>query len=482
MTPLDGINAQLTNPATFTEGCYAHKELPLFGYSLKTEKGGKQAGMTFKAYAEAPSEANRKCVHETLVTKSEFMMMDYQPPTLTELLWYADAEGYYEAEEDCEIEMGLGVYGSAKLFIDGKLLIDNATKQTKGTLFFNCGTIEEKGILPVKKGQTYHIKVEFASAPTSKLEQGKNVLVGGGAFRLGGCKVIVAEEEVKHAAALSKEFDQVIICAGLNADWEGEGADRDSMELPGHMNALIAAVSAANPSTIVCMQSGTPVGMPWVDGVKGLIHAWYGGNETGNAIADVLFGNTNPSAKLPLSFPKRIQDNPAFLNYVTERGRVLYGEDVFIGYRWYEQLDLPVLFPFGHGLSYTTFSYSSLSVTKTPGTEESKLTISVKLTNTGSVAGAEVVQVYISQKAPSIRRPFKELKGFKKVFLEKGESKIVEIVLETKYAASFWDELRDAWVVEKDEFEVLVGGSSAVETKFETAKFEVEKAFWWNGL
>ena len=263
----------------------------------------------------------------------------------------------------------------------------------------------------------------------------------------------------------------------LQADWEGEGADRQSMSLPGHMDALITAVSASNPNTVVVMQSGTPVGMPWVSSVKGLIHAWYGGNETGNAIADVLFGNVNPCAKLPLSFPKRVQDNPAFLNYVTERGRVLYGEDVYVGYRWYEQLDLSVLFPFGHGLSYTTFSYSDLAVSKT----DTEVQVSLKLTNTGSISGAEVVQVYVSQKNPSIRRPIKELKGFKKVMLEKGESKAVEIVLETKYAASFWDELRDAWVVEKDQFEVIVAGSSDVKDALRGA-FEIEKTFYWKGL
>ncbi len=214
---MDGINAQLTTPASFTEGCYAHKELPILGYFLKTDKG--VPGMTFKAYTGPPSDPERKLVHETTVLKSEFMMMDYQPPNTTDPLWYADSEGYLTAEEDCDFEFGLGVYGSAKLFIDGKLIIDNATKQTKGTMFFNCGTIEEKGILTLKKGQIYHLKVEFGSAPTSLLEQGKNVLVGGGAFRLGGAKVINADEEVKHAAAMAKDFEQVIICAGLNVSF-----------------------------------------------------------------------------------------------------------------------------------------------------------------------------------------------------------------------------------------------------------------------
>jgi len=263
----------------------------------------------------------------------------------------------------------------------------------------------------------------------------------------------------------------------LKSDWESEGTDRQIFGLPGHMDALISAVSAANPSTVVVIQSGTPVAMPWVSSVNALVHAWYGGNETGNAIADILFGNVNPSAKLPLSFPKRIQDNPAFLNYRTERGRTLYGEDIYVGYRWYEMLELPVLFPFGHGLSYTSFEFTGLKVEKKDGI----LSTSIHVKNTGDVAGAEVVQVYISQKNPSIKRPVKELKGFKKVFLEKGEEKVVEVSIELKYAASFWDEIRDAWVMEKDTFEVIVANTSAGEGELR-GSFEIETTSWWNGL
>lgn len=143
-------------------------------------------------------------------------MMDYYNPNLKSLLWYADIEGSFTAEEDGDYELGLGVYGTAKLFVDGNLLIDNESKQTKGTMFFSCGTVEEKGILPVKKGQTYQIKVEFASAPSCKLDQGSNVLFGGGAVRIGGAKVIDADQEVRHATALAEKAEQVIICAGLN--------------------------------------------------------------------------------------------------------------------------------------------------------------------------------------------------------------------------------------------------------------------------
>lgn len=475
ITPFSGISAQLTSPPTFTEGCYAHKELPLLGYFLTTATN--EQGVIFKAYDLPSSNPARRCVDEITLQKTDFLLMDYDPPGISDPIWYADIEGSLIADQDCVYELGLGVYGTAQLFVNDELLIDNLSKQTKGTMFFNCGTIEEKGRVEMKKGEKYTFRIEFGSAPTCKLERGHNVLFGGGAVRLGGCRVVDPDEEVRYAAMLAGEHDQVVVCAGLNADWETEGADRENMDLPGHMDALIAAVSAANPSTVVVMQSGTPVAMPWIDSVKGLVQAWYGGNETGNAIADVLFGSVNPSAKLPLSFPKRVQDNPSFVNYVTERGRTLYGEDVYIGYRWYEMLDLPVLFPFGHGLSYTTFEISDLTIEK----GEKEIKVKVRVENTGEREGAEVVQVYVAQKNPSVRRPRKELKGFSKVLLGKGESRVVEVLLEGKYATSFWDELREAWISEKDEYAVLVGSSSET-TKALTATFEVEKTSWWNGL
>ncbi|RZL13274.1 MAG: hypothetical protein EOO62_08625, partial [Hymenobacter sp.] len=157
----------------------------------------------------------------------------------------------------------------------------------------------------------------------------------------------------------------------------------------------------------------TPVTMPWINKANTVLHAWYGGNETGNGIADVLYGNTNPSAKLPLTIPKRVNDNPAFLNYYSEAGRTLYGEDVYVGYRWYDKVEIDPLFAFGHGLSYTTFELKDLHLAKA----DSQATVNVTVSNTGSRAGAEVVQVYVvpppsSQTTSKTRRPIKELKGF----------------------------------------------------------------------
>jgi len=210
--------------------------------------------------------------------------------------------------------------------------------------------------------------------------------------------------------------------------------------------------------------------------VPSIIQSWYGGNETGNAIADVLFGSVNPSGKLPLSFPIRVEDNPAFLNFRSDRGRALYGEDVFIGYRFYEKTRRDVLFPFGHGLSYTSFTISKLKVSD----EGDTIKVSVQVENSGELDGAEVVQVYVSQRSPSVTRPKKELKGFTKVHLKAGELKTASVEISKKYAASWYDEKKDAWIVEKDEYAVLVGESSASTPL--VGGFQVETTSWWKGL
>jgi beta-glucosidase len=248
------------------------------------------------------------------------------------------------------------------------------------------------------------------------------------------------------------------------------------MDLPGNTDDLVFAVAEANPNTVVVVQSGTPVSMPWIDKISGLIQAWYGGNETGNAIADVLYGDVNPSGKLPLSFPVHVEDNPTFLNYRSERGRVLYGEDIYIGYRYYEATKRTTLFPFGHGLSYTSFELSQLEVSH----NDKILNVKLRVANRGEADGAEVIQVYIRQRSPSVKRPPKELKGFKKIHIAAGKSEVVHIPIEERYATSFWDEGRDMWITEKDTYDVLVGASSA-NTPLETS-FEIHDTIWWSGL
>jgi beta-glucosidase len=219
--------------------------------------------------------------------------------------------------------------------------------------------------------------------------------------------------------------------------------------------------------------------MPWASSANAIMHAWYGGNETGNAIADVLYGQVNPSGKLPLSFPIRVEDNPAFLNFGSERGRTIYGEDVYVGYRFYEKTKKDVLFPFGHGLSYTSFVTGNLALSLSPA--DDTLTVVVNVHNTGSRRGSQVIQVYVAQHHPSISRPVKELKGFSKVHLDVDEKREVRIPMSLKYATSFWDESRRAWIMEKDAFDVLVGSSSVDEDMLKTS-FDIDETVWWNGL
>lgn len=477
VTPFDGLSKQLTTPPSYTVGAYTHRFLPVLGEQCSTPGDGAQ-GMRWRVFNQPPGTPGRQHIDELFFTKTDMHLVDYYNPNAADT-WYADMEGTYTADEDCTYEIGLVVCGTAKAYVDDKLVVDNATHQIAGDAFFGSATREETGRVNLAKGKTYNFKVEFGSAPTYTLK-GDTIVPGHGSLRVGGCKVIDDQAEIKKSVALAKEHDQVIICAGLNADWETEGADRASMKLPGVLDQLIAEVAAANPNTVVVMQTGTPEEMPWLDATPAVLQAWYGGNETGNSIADVVFGDYNPSGKLPLSFPKRLQDNPAFLNYRTEAGRTLYGEDVYVGYRYYEFAEKDVNFPFGHGLSYTTFAFSKLAISHADG----KLSVSLAVTNTGSFPGAQVAQLYVRPlQAAKINRPVKELKGFAKVDLKPGETKTVTIAEQEKYLASYYDEERSEWCVEKGDYEIIVSDSSVVtEAAALKGKFTVEESYWWSGL
>jgi beta-glucosidase len=482
VTPFDGITAKLAEKPAYTVGAYTHKFLPLLGPQVVAADG--KQGMSWTVYREGPETPNREPYEKMHFTKTDMHLIDYYPEDLP-ALWYGELEGSFVAEEDCTYELSLVVSGTANAYVNDQLIVDNTTKQTLGEAFFGTGTIEERGTLQLTKGETYNFKIQFVSAPSSKLAGDSAFLLGQGALRVGGAKVINDQDEIAKSVALAKEHDQVIICAGLNAEWEGEGSDRQSMKLPGVLDQLISDVSRANPNTVVVMQTGTPEEMPWLEVTPAVVQAWYGGNETGNCIADVLFGDANPSGKLPLSFPRRLQDNPAFLNFKSEGGRTLYGEDVYVGYRYYDFANLAVNFAFGHGLSYTTFALSDLQLA-TSGEQGvgRKVSASLTVTNTGSVEGAEVAQLYVQPmfKSTKVNRPVRELKGFAKVELGPGESKSVTIGEMEKYMAAYWDEERDQWCVEAGRYDVLVDNSSAVTEKTLRASFEVAETYWWSGI
>lgn len=275
-------------------------------------------------------------------------------------------------------------------------------------------------------------------------------------------------ELIAEAVKVAKSADVVIYVGGLNKNpgQDCEGEDRKSLNLPYNQDVLISALAKANPNLVIVNISGNAVAMPWVDEVSAIIQGWYLGTEAGNALASVLMGDTNPSGKLPFTFPKKIEDVGA--NKVGEypgNGETKYNEGIFVGYRWADKEKLKPLFPFGHGLSYTSFAYGKGSVNKKTMNQDDIITFSVDITNTGKVEGAEVLQLYIHDNNPKVPRPLKELKGFEKVNLKPGETKNVTFDID-KTALSYFDADKHEWVAEPGDFEAWIGSSSAdIKTK-----------------
>lgn len=263
------------------------------------------------------------------------------------------------------------------------------------------------------------------------------------------------EEAVQTAA----KADVAVIFAGLPDSFESEGYDRTHMRMPDCQNELIAKVAAVQPNTIVVLHNGSPVEMPWADQVKGIVEAYLGGQAVGGAVCDILFGKVNPSGRLPETFPKKLEDNPSYLSYIGEGDMVEYREGIFVGYRYYDKKKMDVLFPFGYGLSYTAFDYSNLRVDKKKFKDTDTVMVTVDVTNTGKMAGKEVVQLYVADKESTVIRPEKELRDFAKVELMPGETKTVSFTL-GKRAFAYYNTTIHDWHVETGEFAIQIGRSS----------------------
>ncbi|GKT41948.1 putative beta-glucosidase I [Colletotrichum spaethianum] len=517
VTPLEGVKS-LASDVIFSQGAYGHQSLPLLGKSLKTPDG-KQKGFVLRIYNDPPPKDteraadNRKPLEERVLDDANIWFVDYENADLAPI-WWAETEGVLVPERSGEWDFGLSVHGTGELYIDGKLVVSNVENQRLGSSFLGCGTVEELGTMKLEAGRSYRVLVRFGCSATSKVKASGTVDFGQGGVRFSGCPRLEPAAAIKEAVEVAKSVDQVVVCTGLSGEWESEGFDRTTMALPPGTDDLVAAVLAANPNTAVVVQSGTPVAMPWIEQAGAVLHAWFGGNESGNGIADVLFGDVNPilrqAGKLPLTMPRRVADNPAALSFRSDNGRVLYSEDIYVGYRWYDTLDIDPLFPFGHGLSYTTFEVSDLEVSeasaKTNGynngtnghvngnnavklQEPDNLVVNVKVTNTGSRAGAEVIQVYVTPPArtpltsstrDTITRPTKEMKGFAKVTLEAGANTTAEVTLDLLRATSYWSEMEDCWRSDAGSYGILVGTSSR--GKFLEKTIIVEKTRKWKGL
>jgi beta-glucosidase len=268
------------------------------------------------------------------------------------------------------------------------------------------------------------------------------------------------QDLIDQAVGLAGSADVAVLYIALPTFKESEGYDRHDLDLTEQQVALIKAVSNVQPRTIVVLNNGAPVAMSeWIDGVGALLEGWMMGQAGGAAIADVLFGRVNPSGKLAETFPLKLSDTPAYLNWPGEAGEVRYGEGLFIGYRYYDARQLPMLFPFGYGLSYTIFAYSNARASAKTFKDVEGITVTVDITNTGKVAGKEIVQIYVRDQKAGLIRPEKELKGFAKVELQPGETKSVSIPLDFRAFAYYHPEYKQ-WITEDGDFDILIAASA----------------------
>jgi beta-glucosidase len=349
--------------------------------------------------------------------------------------------GYYMAAESGPYEIvlqGGGEGNGNRLYVDDKLVIDNWT---------------------IARALQPHVTLQFTAGPHKVVVEDFQHSSVGGRLRVG-----IADQRklVSEAAkALAPKVDVVVIAAGFDPDSESEGADR-TFDLPFGQEELIRELSAANHKTVVAVTSGGNVDPGnWLDHVPAYLEMWYPGEQGGTALAEILFGAVNPSGHLPATFERRREDNPTFASYYPEgdNQRVVYKEGVFVGYRGYEHKGVKPLFPFGYGLSYTTFKYANLTVVPASGAPDAVYTVSFDLSNTGDRAGAEVAQIYVADDHSKIARPAKELKGFAKVVLQPGESRRVSVNLDAR-AFAYFDPAAKQWHIAPGSFGILIGRSS----------------------
>ena len=332
-----------------------------------------------------------------------------------------------------EYELLAATDDGVKLYLNDKLLINDWVD--RATTTSSCK-------IKLEKDKPYKMVLEYYEN-------------GGGAVAKFGWN-LPGENKITKAVEAAKNSDAAIIFAGTSNNYESEGFDRKDLVLPAEQDKLIEAVSKVNPNTIVVLITGSPVLMnSWIGNVKGIVEAWFNGEEIGNAIAEVLTGKYNPSGKLPVTFPKRWEDCSAYPYYMKQDSVTKYGDGIFVGYRHFDKNNIEPLFPFGYGLSYTNFEYKNFKL-ENNGDE---VIASFDLKNTGKVAGSEIAQLYVRDVESSVERPVKELKGFSKIRLNPGETTNVKISL-NKNAFMFFDPKTKKWTLEPGEFEIMIGSSS----------------------
>jgi beta-glucosidase len=406
------------------------------GVRLDYFAGDDPAALTAALTADAPT------VHDEVVPRLRLFWLGPPAPGLDPgEAFTVRATADFTPDRTGPWQFGLTSAGRSRVLLDGELLVDNM-EPTRGGTFFGRGSTEVAGSATLEAGRTYSIEAHlFATAR-------RGVSVSGLALT---AEPPADPGALDRAVAAAAESDVAVVVVGTELA-DTEGADRRDMDLPADQVTLVRAVAAANPRTVVVLNTGSPVTMDWVDEVGAVVQLWYTGQELGAALADVLFGDADATGRLPTSFPRRLEDTPAFPTYPGRDGRAPYTEGVLVGYRHYDTNGVEPLFPFGHGLSYTRFAYGEATVDDRP----EGCDVSVPVTNTGDRPGREVVQLYVHGPAP---RPEQELKDFRAVDLAPGETAEVRFTLPSR-AFAHWDMTHHAWTVTPGPYEIRLGSSS----------------------
>jgi beta-glucosidase len=423
VSPYDGLAAALGEGALrYAPGCTNHRWEPVLQGPLQVEFF---AGHTCQGPALA---------HETIDSAETFWIPPLAGGAADPANFSARIRGTFTPEAAGIHRVGVVAAGFAKVFVNGHLIANAWDGWTKGRTFFEEGCDEVVGEVDLPAGQPAEVVIEFANRPSDNLVFS--------ALRVGIARPL-GDEDIAQAARIAAAADCAVVFVGRSGQWDTEGSDLQDIRLPGRQDKLVAAVLAANPKTVVVLQTGGPVEMPWLPATPALLQCWYGGQETGHAIADVLLGRREPTGRLAQTFPRRWADNPTHSQdaeiYPGLSGNVRYEEGVFIGYRHYDRHGIAPLFPFGFGLTYTDFALSDLTIGK-------DLQARLRVTNTGTQVGTAVVQLYVAPQNAPIDRPDKELKAFAKLALAQGETREIILPL-TPRDFAYWDVKAQDWHV-----------------------------------
>ncbi|KAI1453760.1 beta-glucosidase B [Annulohypoxylon moriforme] len=476
--PYDSISAAVLqqNPdiqISFSKGILTNMQPPLPGDMLKTPDGA-ATGLQVDFYAghefQGPVVGSSKWQNSII-----FMMSDGDTPEVLRGKPHCyRATGILTPTASGTYDLSLSSTGKAKLFVDDALVIDNSKWTQMGGTFMNCGSANQIATLELEAGRAYGFRVDNIVVPPPIPPHDNTLFHTVSGLRVGVELRIDEQALFDEAVAAARDADAVVLVVGHNNDTEKEGTDRTSLSLPRRTDEFVTAICAANAKTAVVTQSASAISMPWAESAPAIVHAWYQGQENGNALADVLVGNVNPSGRLPITFPRRLEDHGSHRWFPgdAKRDYAEYGEGILVGYRWFDAKDIEPLWPFGFGLSYTTFEISDVRVDGMIkiGDSTQRAIVSATVTNTGSVDGAEVIQLYMSP-SPIIKEKSREvaprsLVGFCKLAIAAGESKTARIELSCSVVSWFDVEgtkgssSSGRWRVDGGTYECYVGMSS----------------------